>query len=68
MMLDIKKETLFMQLEKMCDGGVSEERSKAMITDIINIFRKQELTYNQAFEVLNAVNATLSVMSESLAI
>lgn len=68
MTVEIEKETLFSQIEKMSDDGIDEECTKAMVTDIINVLRGQELTYNQAFGVLKAVQTTLSVMSNSLAV
>ena len=65
MTVKIDKETLFGEIVKMNDNGIDEAASKKMVADIINVFREQRLTYDQAYEMLGIVKTTLSVMSNS---
>jgi malate/lactate dehydrogenase len=60
-----KAEIVFETL-KFTNERISEEKTKEVAASIIDVLKQHQLTYSQAYAVLDVTKATLMAMSELL--
>lgn len=59
---------LFADIENMLQKQISKEQTEKMVTEIIDILKKNQLTYDQAYGILDTARTTLTAMSYSVAL